>query len=111
MRSYIDKILEGGLVIKSGTKRSTQFQVNPQLINNAKANIKTSLKTIEPHVLKALIVEDLKKHPGSKISEISSRIPDVGVPEIRKMVYSMVDKELIANGPKKNRSYSPKDDI
>ncbi len=111
LRSYIDKILEGGLVIKSGTKRSTQFQVNPQLINNAKANIKTSLKTIEPHVLKALIVEDLKKHPGSKISGISSRIPDVDLPEIRKMVYSMVDKELIANGPKKNRSYSPKDGI
>ena len=30
----------------------------------------------------------------SKISEIASRIPDVDMKEIRKMVYSMVGKEV-----------------
>ncbi len=111
LRSYIDKILEDGLVIKSGTKKATRLQINPQLINNAKANIKTSLKTLEPHVLKALIIEDLKKHPGSKISDISSRIPDVGLPEIRKMVYSMVDDELRTEGSRTDRRYFPKNGI
>ena len=105
LRSYIDKILSDGLIIKSGNKKATQLQVNPALINNAKVNIKTSLKTIEPYTLKALIKEDLRKHPGSKISGITSRIPDVGVYEIRKMVYSMVGTELRTEGARTNRCY------
>lgn len=111
LRSYTDKILEDGLIVKSGTKKATQLQVNPQLIQNAKANIKTSLKTIEPYALKALIKEDVKKHPGSKISEIASRIPDVIISEIRKMVYSMVNVEFRTEGAKTNRRYFLKDGI
>lgn len=105
LRSYIDKLLVEGLIVKTGTKKATKLQVNPLLIKNAKANIKTSLKTIEPYALKALIIEDVKKYAGSKISEIAARIPDVGVDEIRKMVYSMVDSELRTEGAKTNRRY------
>lgn len=109
LRSYVDKILADGLIIKSGKGKATQFQVNPQLIHNSKANIKTSLKTIEPYALKALIREDLKKHPGAKMSEISSRIPDVELKEIRKMAYSMVGEELVTEGARTNRVYFLKD--
>lgn len=105
LRSYIDKLLVEGLIVKTGTKKATKLQVNPLLIKNAKANIKTSLKTIEPYALKALIIEDVKKYAGSKISEIAARIPDVEVDEIRKMVYSMVDLELRTEGAKTNRRY------
>lgn len=105
LRSYIDKLLVEGLIVKTGTKKATKLQVNPLLIKNAKANIKTSLKTIEPYALKALITEDVKKYAGSKISEIAARIPDVGVDEIRKMVFSMVGLELRTEGAKTNRRY------
>lgn len=105
LRSYVDKILAEGLIIKSGRGKGNQFQVNPQLIKNASVNIKTSLKTIEPYALKALIKEDLAKHPGSKISEISSRIPDIDIKEIRKMVYSMVNVDIYTEGAKTNRVY------
>lgn len=105
LRSYVDKILTEGLIIKSGRGKGNQFQVNPQLIRNARVNIKTSLKTIEPYALKALIKEDLAKHPGAKISEISSRIPDIDIKEIRKMVYSMVDEDIYSEGAKTNRIY------
>lgn len=105
LRSYVDKILAEGLIIKSGKGKGNQFQVNPQLIKNARVNIKTSLKTIEPYALKALIHEDLAKHPGSKVSEISSRIPDIDIAEIRKMVYSMVGDDLRTEGARTNRVY------
>lgn len=59
--------------------------------------------------MKALIKEDLKKHPGSKISEISSRIPDVELKEVRKMAYSMVNEDLVTDGAKTNRIYFLKD--
>lgn len=66
---------------------------------------KTSLKTIEPYALKALIKEDVNKHPGSRASEIASRIPDVGVAEIRKIIYSMAGDDLRTEGAKTNRCY------
>lgn len=105
LRSYVNNILSEGLIVKSGKGKANQFQVNPQLIRNSKSNIKTSLKTIEPYALKALIKEDLKKHPGSKISEISVRIPDVELKEIRKMTYSMVGESLRTEGARTNRIY------
>ena len=62
-------------------------------------------KTIEPHILKALIKEDLHMHPMSKISEITSRIPDVDIKDIRKMVYAMVGKEIEKEGSRTNSRY------
>ena len=68
----------------------------------------TTLKTIEPYALKALILEDIKKHPKSKISQMAERIPDVELKEIRKMVYSMVGKELFKEGSRSDCTYSLK---
>lgn len=105
LRSYVDRIYAEGLIAKTGNRKATQFQVNPKLILSAKVNIKTSLKTIEPYSLRALIKADLKQYPGSKITAISSRIPDVELKEIRKMVYSMTGSELRTEGAKTNRVY------
>ena len=72
---------------------------------NAKSNIVTTLRTIEPYVLKALIKEDLHRHPMSKISEIASRIPDVEIKEIRKFVYSMVGTGIAKKGARVDCRY------
>ena len=93
------------MITKSGVKKGSHFQINPTLLRNAKSNIVTTLKTIEPHVLKALIKEDLHSHPMSKISEKPIRIPDVDMKEIRKMVYSMVGKEVQKKGARVNCRY------
>ena len=93
------------LVARGGVKKGTYFQINDTLLRNAKSNIVTTLKTIEPYALKALIIEDLKQHPKSKISQIAERIPDVELKEIRKMVYSMVDNEVIKEGSRSNCNY------
>ena len=70
-------------------------------------NIKPSLKTLEPHALKALIYEDLKIHPNSSKNEIMSRLPDINVKEIQKILYRGCDcAELIKEGATKNRTYS-----
>ena len=56
-------------------------------------------------VLKALIKEDLHRHPMTKISEIASRIPDVEIKEIRKFVYSMVGTEIAKKGARVDCRY------
>ena len=67
LRSYTDKLLKDNIIGRNGVKKGTQFFVNPQLIKNAKVNLKTTLKTVEPYVLRTLIMEDLRAHPKSKI--------------------------------------------
>lgn len=107
LRSYTSHLLKNGLVITRGERKGTEFMVNPKLIQNAKANIKTSLKTIEPHILKALIWEDLKIHSQSRISEIASRLEGADIRDIRKIIYAAVkDNELIKFGSKTNSTYS-----
>ena len=106
LRSYVDLLLRDGIISKKGTKKGTTYYVNPKLIANSKSNIKTSLKTIEPYALKALILEDLKYHPQSSISEIAERLPDIERSELQKMVYSMVGNDIIATGSKTYRKYN-----
>lgn len=88
---------------------NVSIAVSDKLIANSKANIKTTLKNIEPHALKALIIEDLKLHPRSLMSEIAERLPDVELGELRKVVYKMVDNELVTTGGKAYRKYEIKD--
>lgn len=107
LRSYVDALLKENLISKNGVKKGTCFYINPKLIKNAKAGIKTTLKTIEPHVLKTLIFEDLRLHPKSKIREILDRLKDADLREVRKILYDSVDKgELLPEGASKNRTYS-----
>jgi ATP-dependent DNA helicase RecG len=105
LRSYIDNLDKNNLITKGGVKKGSFFQINTTLLKNAKSNIVTSLKTIEPHVLKALIMEDLRVHPLSKISDIAERIPDIDMKEIRKMLYSMVGKEIEKEGTRFDSKY------
>lgn len=109
LRSYISKLCEKAIIVTRGIKKGTEYLINPQLIANAKLNLKPSLKVIEPHRLKALIEEDLKLYPNSKISEIHKRLPDILIEDIRKSVYDLVkDNILTHSGGKTYRMYSLK---
>ena len=108
LRSYTDKLLKDNIIGSNCVKKGTQFFLNPLLIKNAKVNLKTTLKTVEPYVLRTLIMEDLRAHPKSKISEIGGRLPEIDLQELRKMIYSMVDVELITEGARTDRRYALK---
>lgn len=110
LRSYVDLLVKENLICKSGVKKGTCFYVNPQLIKNAKTGIKTTLKTVEPHVLKTLIYEDLRLHPDSTAREVFGRLQYVDIRDVRKVLYAGIeDGDLIPNGASKNRSYRLKE--
>jgi len=112
MRSYVDNLVNSGIIVTRGIKKGNEFLINPQVIANSKADIKTSLKTIEPHRLKALIEEDLKYHPKSMRREIQQRLPDVEERDLKKILYEMVEKGgLATEGVRSNRVYSLKFDV
>lgn len=109
LRSYVDPLLNLGLICKRGSGKGTTYFVNPKLIANSKSNVKTTLRNIEPYALKALIIEDVKAHPNSLMSEIRDRLLDVDFRELRNTVYKMVGNELAVQGGKTYRRYKLSD--
>lgn len=106
LKNYTEKLLSEKLIVREGNKKGTSYSVNPTLIKNSRANIKTTLKTIEKHALKALVMEDLKLNPNSKIKDISERLPDVPMRALRTMIYSLVQEgQLLHTEAKRNRTY------
>lgn len=105
LRNYVDRLLKDNIIIRKGNTKASYFIVNPALLNNVKSNTFTSLKTIEPHTLKALILEDIRLHPNSLIRDISGRIPDVELKEVRKIIYQLVGDRLQTSGPRSDRRY------
>ena len=106
MRSYVDNLVNQGILITRGQKKGNEFLINPKLIAGSHFNRKTTLKTVEPHRLKMLIEEDLRLHPKSKISDIAIRLPDADLRDIRKIVYSMAKEGLLVrDGANRNRTY------
>lgn len=107
LRSYISKLADQSIIIKRGIKKGTEYLINPKLIINSKINIKTTLKVIEPHRLKALIEEDLKLYPKSKSSDIQVRISELPIEDIRKCLL-LLEKEgvVFTEGIKKGKTYS-----
>ena len=106
LRSYVDLLVKDNLICKRGVKKGTYFIVNPKLLQNAKTGVKTTLRTVEPHVLKTLVYEDLRLHPGSKTIEIVERLKDTDIRDIRKILYEAVRMgEIDTMGGNRNRTY------
>jgi ATP-dependent DNA helicase RecG len=106
LRSWIGQLIDNKILIKRGQKKANEFLINPELLRSAKLNLKPSLKTIEPHVLEALIEKDLELHPVSSLTEIYGRLNDVPFLDIKNAVYHLVENEKLSfSGSKKFRKY------
>nr|WP_244258970.1 ATP-binding protein [Cupriavidus gilardii] len=74
LQPWLKRPLQWRLVLSAGRTQATRYFVDPELLRNLDFSAVTTLKRIEPHRLLALVVEDLERYPGSKISEIHQRI-------------------------------------
>ena len=107
LNRWVSSLVEREVLITQGKSKGTSYLVNPELLKSVVHNIKPSLKTLEPHALKALLYEDLKVHPQSKMADILVRIPDVVVKDIRNILDTGAeDGEISKEGAKKNRTYT-----
>ncbi|MBR6068882.1 MAG: putative DNA binding domain-containing protein [Bacteroidales bacterium] len=107
LRSYTMPLMENNIVLTTGKGKGTQYKVNPKFVSEAKIQSKTSLKTLEPYALKALVKEDLRFHPESSIAEIGSRLPDVNRKDLEEMVRKMASAgEITTIGGRKYRKYA-----
>jgi len=107
LRSYVEILCTKNIVMTRGRGKGTKYYVNPDVISNSRANLKTTLKTIEPYRLRELILQDLKYHPHSLVSEMSERLPDVPFTDLQKCVRKMAAEGALAyEGGRKYRRYN-----
>ena len=71
---WLGRLLELGLVQSAGRTKGTRYFVAPLLLREANIKVPTSLRRIEPHRLRALILEDLARYPDSSSTDVNRRI-------------------------------------
>lgn len=74
LRPWLGRLCEWGLVGQSGRTQATRYFVQPELLRSLAFPAVTTLKRIEDHRLRALVLEDLQRYPGSAIGQIHRRI-------------------------------------
>jgi ATP-dependent DNA helicase RecG len=96
-QNWVGKLLEYGLILKSGKAKGTQYSINPEFIRKINfKKAKTNLKNIEDYRLEELIFKDIKTYPNSSFGEIHSRIGDeINLHKVRRLIKNMIDNNKI----------------
>lgn len=106
LKYWLCTLLDKNILISRGAKKGTEYLLNPDLFSQAKLNLTPSLKTIEPHKLKALILEDLKYNGKSSMKAIQQRLNEVLPNDIQKVIYKLAkDSEVETEGANRNKVY------
>lgn len=106
LRNWVENLVTKNILLTEGKTKGLMYMVNSKILSSVEHDLKPSLKTMEEPHLRALIVEDLKLHPKSKISEIHKRVEDLDISYLRKIVYKMYkDGEIDRDGEKRNMVY------
>ncbi|WP_323033264.1 ATP-binding protein [Paracoccus sp. (in: a-proteobacteria)] len=72
--AWLGRLLDLGLVQQAGKTQGTRYFVDPGLLKGAGLDGRTTLKRLEPHRLRALVLEDLGLYPGSSSGEVNRRV-------------------------------------
>lgn len=90
--------------------RGVEYRVNPQLLRDSDFKGKTTLKRIEPHRLRKLILEDLKLYCPTSVKDINVRIgEEIPHKTIQRMLKNLIESGLVSSsgathGMKYNRN-------
>lgn len=108
LRPWLGRLLDWGLVEQSGRTRATRYYVSPGVMRGAGLDRITNLRRVQPHRLKALIIEDLERYPGSAAPDIHRRIgPEIPPRTLRRVLTGLIEQgRVIPTGQKRWRRYS-----
>lgn len=105
--AWLGRLLELGLVESTGNTLAKRYFVSPSLLKGAGLDGKTTLKRVEPHRLRALIVEDLALYPASSSADVQRRTaPELAQRTIRRALEELVEQGRVRfEGVKRWRRY------
>lgn len=107
IRNWIGGLVDLGLLKQKGRTKGTTYYVDPELLRSMEFKGKTTLKNIEPHRLRALVVQDLNIYGESSFSEIHNRIGlEIPTRMLRSQIKNLLEKdEIKKRGKKKGTKY------
>jgi ATP-dependent DNA helicase RecG len=107
LHPWIGRLLEWGLVEQSGRTKGTRYFVPPALLREAGLDHLTTLTRVQPHRLRALILEDLERFPDSGRVDIHRRIgPEIHAKTVTRALEALVAEALVApTGERRWRTY------
>ena len=97
LRPWLRPLIEIGIVETNDAKtRGVEYRVNPQLLRDSDFKGKTTLKRIEPHRLRELIMEDLKLYGPTSIKDINVRIgEEINIRSIQRLLKRLIEEGLV----------------
>jgi ATP-dependent DNA helicase RecG len=107
VRHWIERLQRLEVVRTRGRTKGTEYYVDPVLLRKLDFKRVTTLRGIEPHRLRELILSDLGVYLEANIAEINSRIGDeIPARKIRRELQKLIQGGLVrAEGEKKGRRY------
>ncbi|MCX7216105.1 MAG: putative DNA binding domain-containing protein [Burkholderiales bacterium] len=105
---WLKRLLAWQIVRSTGRTKAARYFVDAGLMRSLKFTGETTLKRIEPHRLLALILEDLKRYPGSAISDVHQRIgKEIHQKQVKRGIDELVSRGIVRfEGDKRWRRYS-----
>jgi len=107
LRHWIGRLMHWGLVSSRGRTKATEYYVSPEVLRRLEFKGTTTLKGIERHRLRELILRDLEIYREASISEIHGRIgPEIPRRRVQRMLAELVNEALIRpKGERRGRRY------
>ena len=95
-RDWLGRLVEQGIVTSKGRGRGVYYGVQPSLLRESGYRAPTTLKTIESHRLRELVLADVVQYPRSAISDIIERIgAEIPRSRVRGALRSLIEDGLI----------------
>jgi len=96
LQNWLGRLLSLKLILSKGKTKGTLYFVNPEFLRKTDFISQTTLKRIEPHRLKELILADLKDYPNSSIGEIHNRIGlEINQRTLKKRLDNLIAEKLV----------------
>jgi len=105
--SWMGRLQQLGIVRQSGRTSGARYFITPKLLRDLEFTAATTLRRIEPHRLRALILEDLQRYPESALGDIHRRIgEEISKWRIKRALDSLATEEKVRFlGEKRGRRY------
>ncbi len=107
LRRWLGRLLGWGLIEQTGRTSATRHFVPPALLREAGLDALTTLKRVQPHRLRALILEDLGRFPDSGRADIHRRIgPEIHEKALARALDALRGEGvIISTGERRWRKY------
>lgn len=108
LRDWLGRLPDWGLVTASGRTRARTYRVAHGVLQQTQFSGPTTLRAIEPHRLRELILEDLRRHPWSGYGDLHGRIgPEIPPSRVRRALYDLADRGVLMHqGERRWRRYA-----